>query len=373
MSKIRQKLSENLVNIPGWRTKRKIVVIESDDWGSIRMPSKNVFNALLKENIRVDQCPFCSLDSLESEDDLSSLYEVLESYYDLYSKHPVVTANCVVANPDFQKISESNFNEYYYEPFTETLKNYPDHINSFMLWKQGMFSGIFFPQLHGREHLNINRWMKALKEKSSETLTAFNYKMFGISSDISSEGRKSYMAAFDVDTIDEIEPQRDIISDAIYLFNYLFDFSPLTFISPNYIWTPDLENYIEKHGIKIIQSSRVQFIPDLDSGYDMKRHFTGQRNKSGQVYTVRNCLFEPSIYPNIDWLSTCLRQINTAFFWGKPAIIGTHRVNFIGSLVEKNRKDNLRIFSELLKKITQKWPDVEFLNSHQLGELFFDK
>ena len=29
----------NLSNLPGWRTSRKIVVIESDDWGTIRMPS----------------------------------------------------------------------------------------------------------------------------------------------------------------------------------------------------------------------------------------------------------------------------------------------------------------------------------------------
>ena len=31
-----------LINIPGWRTNRHIVVIESDDWGSIRMPSCEV-------------------------------------------------------------------------------------------------------------------------------------------------------------------------------------------------------------------------------------------------------------------------------------------------------------------------------------------
>ena len=33
----------NLLSIPGWRTNRHIVVIESDDWGSIRMPSKEVY------------------------------------------------------------------------------------------------------------------------------------------------------------------------------------------------------------------------------------------------------------------------------------------------------------------------------------------
>lgn len=50
-------------------------------------------------------------------------------------------------------------------------------------------------------------------------------------------------------------------------------------------------------------------------------------------------------------------------------MINTHRVNFIGSLNVKNREKNLRLFSELLKSITIKWPDVEFLSSDMLGDL----
>ena len=33
-SKIQTQLSHTLLNLPGWHTRRKIVVIESDDWGS---------------------------------------------------------------------------------------------------------------------------------------------------------------------------------------------------------------------------------------------------------------------------------------------------------------------------------------------------
>jgi len=32
-------IKSHLLNLPGWHTNRKIVVIESDDWGSIRMSS----------------------------------------------------------------------------------------------------------------------------------------------------------------------------------------------------------------------------------------------------------------------------------------------------------------------------------------------
>lgn len=35
---IKAQIRKNWANLPGWHTRRKIVVIESDDWGSIRMP-----------------------------------------------------------------------------------------------------------------------------------------------------------------------------------------------------------------------------------------------------------------------------------------------------------------------------------------------
>ena len=35
-----------LSNLPGWFTKRKIVVIESDDWGSVYMPDRKSLEAL---------------------------------------------------------------------------------------------------------------------------------------------------------------------------------------------------------------------------------------------------------------------------------------------------------------------------------------
>ena len=44
------KIKQNILNIPGWRTNRKIIVLESDDWGSIRMSSKQVFDKFLELN-----------------------------------------------------------------------------------------------------------------------------------------------------------------------------------------------------------------------------------------------------------------------------------------------------------------------------------
>ena len=68
-----------------------------------------------------------------------------------------------------------------------------------------------------------------------------------------------------------------------------------------------------------------------------------------------------------------MNQIKTAFLWKKPAIINTHRLNFIGAINEENRNQNLKDFKELLTRIINKWPDVEFLSSNQLVEVIKSK
>jgi hypothetical protein len=367
---LRQKLSRILTNLPGWRTHRKIVVIDSDDWGSIRMPDKAAYDILLAKGIRVDKCPYNRYDCLASEKDFTALFEVLGRFRDINGNTPVITANCVLANPDFEKIRDSGFREYHYELFTETLKRYPDHSSSFQLWEEGINNNFFHPQFHGREHLNVKRWMKALKQNLPETRLAFDMKLFGISTNITSEHRKSYLAAFDNDESDDEVLFKEIIDDGLTLFKEIFNYKPKSFIAPNYIWSPRIENYLSNHNVKYIKGIQVQFLPALNLAKSKKiRHFTGQSNSNGQIYLVRNCFFEPSLEHNKDSVDECLAQIRDSFSWKKPAIISTHRLNFIGSIDPLNRDRNLLLLNDLFLKIQKKWPDVEYKTIVQLGDL----
>jgi len=72
-----QSLRYTLSNLPGWRTNRKIVVFESDDWGSIRMSSKKAFNKLVEVGIPIENNPYNRFDGLESNADLEHLFELL--------------------------------------------------------------------------------------------------------------------------------------------------------------------------------------------------------------------------------------------------------------------------------------------------------
>lgn len=356
---IKQIITHNLLNIPGWRTNRKIVVIESDDWGSIRMPSREVYERLLREGYRVDKNCYERYDSLATENDLTALFEVLGKYKDCKGNHPVITANCAVANPDFERIRANDYQKYYYEPFTETLKRYPRCEHSFELWLQGMRMGMFQPQFHAREHLNVARWMHFL-QNDEETRHVFDQGIMGLF-----PKGDSFENWFQV-ALNNSEYQGEalevIISEGLQLFEKIFGFKSQTSIAPCYTWPPSLEKTLAEHGVQGIQGMVYQHVP----GGKHIRHWMGTKNKYGQVYTIRNASFEPSqeSIPNI--ISDCLYRIQCAFRWHKPAIISAHRINFIGAIHEENRTQNLELLGTLLSEILKRWPNVEFMSSDEL-------
>ena len=361
----------NIQNVLGWRSNRKIVVIESDDWGSIRMPSKKIFNKLEKAGYRPEQDPYLKYDSLASEDDLNALFEVLTSVRDKNRNNAIITANTVVANPDFSKIQNNNFEKYFYEPFTSTLKKYPEHNNSFNLWKEGMNDNIFHPQFHGREHLNVHNWLYDLQNGNKHLQSAFENKMISISS-MPSKMRFGYMESLDFFSVKEMHSKAKILESGLDLFRSIFNFHSKSFIANCYIWNFENEKVLAKNKVEYIQSNPFQFIPqNRGNSHNFKRkyHFTGQCNQFGQQYLVRNVYFEPSNSKDLGNISSILKRIEVAFKWKKPVIICSHRLNFIGSINETNRKENLLKMKSLLYSIVKKWPDVEFMTSDKLGDL----
>jgi hypothetical protein len=72
----------------------------------------------------------------------------------------------------------------------------------------------------------------------------------------------------------------------------------------------------------------------------------------------------------MDWVSFTMKQIEAAFFWGKPAIISSHRVNFCGHIDPKNREKGITYLKNLLKQIQKKWPDVEFVGVDEIAVMY---
>jgi len=366
LNNIKHIINTHYNNFRGWRTNRKLIVIESDDWGSIRMPSREVFEKYSNLGYDIKSDPYNRFDTLANSTDLNALYEVLKKYKDRSGNHPVITFNTVVANPDFSRIKATDYTEYYYEPFTETLKRYYPDENVFALWQQGMNESLICPQFHGREHVNVPVWLELLRNGNKPLLDSFELGFWGIPQTLYSP-TKSIQASYNSAKPEHLAEYKTTIKEGLRLFEQLFGYKSQTFIANNFIWAIELNEILSEMKVKGLQGMHYHIFPKNNREIGLNRIFTGKRNAYKQIYTIRNCHFEPSqTSSKYDDINNCLRDIQRAFFGEKPAIISSHRINFIGSLSENNRKHNLLGLNTLLKEILRKWPDVEFVNSADL-------
>jgi len=350
-----------------WKSSRKIIVIESDDWGSERIPNKKVKDSLSQKGINMESNPHSKYDTLEQLEDLEVLEHLLEHLYSKYQKRIKITPNFITANPDFDKIRETKFTHYFFEPFTNTYKNRDGHDKVATKLQDLINCGFFQPQFHGREHINVSFWLEELKRQNKDFLEAFNEKCYAIDAP-SSKKSKNLMAALDYENEIQLALIKNSISEGHELFKSTFGFSSDTFIAPRYTWNDTLNETFVKEKFKVLQSALYQ---QSVNGKKVQRHvhYTGQVNKSFPLrYTVRNVFFEPA-YGNIDWVNAAFKKIELAFRFCTPALISMHRINFVGGLDPVQREENLKQFNKLLSRVIRKYPKVEFLSSDELVKL----
>lgn len=356
-------IAAHRTNRVGKKLAGRYLIIESDDWGAIRTPSKNVLEAFEKRGLDIGNSVYKN-DSLASNEDLDQLFNLLQSLRDNKGNPLTLTANVIMANPDFDRIKASGYTQYFFEDFRQTLLQYPSHDKAFAKWQQAITDGIFMPQFHGREHLQFNRWLKVLQSKNADALFCFDQ-----GATYSGKADYSFMEAFDWDHPEDVDLQEKIISEGLSMFQKVFGFTSKSFIAPCYNWDPRLEPTLKLNGIKIIQGTRFQFAPTgTFEKYTLLPHSFGEISKLGLMYNVRNCFLEPSQSPAKDWVDSCLAQIQVAFMWNKPAVICSHRINYVGFINEKNRDRGLQDLRTVINRALKKWPDIQFISSDQLDK-----
>ena len=363
-SMVKEKILRTWANARGWRTKRRLVVFESDDWGAIRMRDPEALRELQRRGVCRKSSPYDRLDCLEGREDLEMLFDLLEGFRDRNDNLPVFTFNTVMGNPEFDAIRASNFAEYSRESLWDSYRRYRGQ-DLQKIWMDAMGASLIRPQFHGREHLNIRVWMEDLRKNYAETRIAFDQSFYGVSRP-STPGRRKYLAAFWPVSPEHLREIQEIVVDGMVKFEETFGFSSKTFIPCNYVLPKELESTLKSNGIELIQGTRGQLEPTPTGEVSIRRNYTGQRNALGQFYSIRNVMFEPFEDQSRDWVASALAEIGESFFWRKPAIVQTHRVNYVGGMDVGHRDRSLRQLHRLLKSILDTWPDVEFVSSDQL-------
>ena len=369
-----QKVKSHLVNLPGWRTQRKIVVFESDDWGMIRMPSKESYQRLVQKGVPVDKSVYNRFDSLERNQDLEALMEVLDSVKDKNGSPARFTLNTIMANPNFQNIRESGYQKYFYEPFTETLGRYSHTDQVMKLYREGIEQKVFQPQFHGREHLQVNNWLRKLQSNNTEFQAAFEEGMYTVNPTYGFSCKEECLDGMATYHEPDSEFASHSVAEGLNLFEKTFGFRSRSVIAPCYTWHSDLEKTFADHGVKYIQGARAQ--REARVGQEkkvIKRHYMGQKSSLGLRYLIRNVHFEQVENPEADWVDSAMQEIKTAFRLRKPAIISSHRVNYIGRINTAHRDKNLDFLRRMLQTIKKSYPEVEFMSTDELGDLMNPK
>jgi hypothetical protein len=365
------KIKRDISNLPGWRTNRKIVVIETDDWGSTYMPSIDAYKSLSAKGLKLNT-HYLQFDNFETNDDLLQLFEVLSKHKDATGRPPVLTGVNVVANPNFEKIKANGFQRYEYELWTDTAKRFKASDRVQEIWQKGIKERLIVPIFHGREHLNVQRWMKLLKQGNKSILDCFEHGVATISEGYGGEHFPDLRAAFDLDSVNELITQKEILIAGLNSFEHTFGFRSSYFVPTNGPFNSSLESTLAQEGVKFIGTGKVHSSPLGGGKFKKSFKYIGKKNKFNQCYLTRNCFFEPSSTQHSrdkDWIDSCMSEIHSAFKLNKPATISSHRVNYMGGIVASNREDGLRKLDQLLVKIIQNWPGVEFMTSEELGAL----
>ena len=371
---IKQTIISNLKNLPGTKTKRKLVVIYVDDYGSIRVRDKQAYNNLLKAGLAVDKTRY-GYDTLCTTEDLQMLFEVLTSVKDKNGHHAVFTPFANIANPDFERIKNSGFQQYYREPFTETMKRLGSaYDGAYQLWKQGIANGIFRPEYHGTEHISVWKFMKALQEGHKSTVLSFENESVA-SPFFPDEPKIDHdTAVFDIVKASDNDSLKTDIKVGLDMFEELLGYRAVQFTPGAAIYSPLLHDSLLQNGIKSIHVQRYKAYPLGDGKYEKTFLYTGKTNEVGQRYIVRNCVFEPFLDDrthNLNAVNNCLLNIEAAFRMHAPAMISTHRVNFAGAIESTHRDESLRMLNELLHEVVKRWPDVEFVSGCDISRILW--
>src|SRR5699024_6067878 len=104
------------------------------------------------------------------------------------------------------------------------------------LWKQGIEEKLFYPELHGREHLKVLSWLSSLKAGLKPLQLAFENSFFALARRSCPTLPENFLSALNYKSKQESVFAAKSVHDSVKLFEHAFGCKPHSFIAPNYCW-----------------------------------------------------------------------------------------------------------------------------------------
>ena len=357
----------NVKNLWGWRTKRKFIAFSVDDYGNVRIDSPEARKRMDEAGLKI-YSRFDAYDTLETTEDLEILFEALTSVKDKNGSPAVFTPFALPCNINFEAMAENGYQKFENELLPETFGKLKGYEGTWQLLQEGIEKGLLVPQFHGREHLNLKVFEEALAAKDHATLTSLANRSY------TSVGKSPYStisktAAFEFWEFEENERFADIIKEGLDAFEKVYGYRSPHFNAPGGREHVVIHEVLKENGVRYLDAPFIKQEHQGKGQYKKVVNYTGKRNEYGQTFMVRNCVFEPTEKMPFDWGQYCLKQVEAAFRWNRPAVISSHRVNFCGHIDTANREKGIQALKKLLREIVKRWPDVEFVSATDICDM----
>jgi hypothetical protein len=299
-----------------FRCREPVLVLESDDWGLRRRPAADLVAAHGRPSGWADE-------HSETAEDLGRLSAVLNAHRDPRGRPAAMTLNVVTANPDFDAIEASGFEAYHDRPVDETMA--PEALDAL---REGRAAGRFRLQLHGRAHLNRQRWLEDLANDHPGARALFEARVDGGLALVAEEAWRYHSEYLDWAADRPVGPDALVswLTPALATLERLGGERPRSTVAPHYVVTTEAEEAWDRLGIEFVQAAEYRLRPDGRP----RASYLGQRSPTGLVHLTRTARFDPRPGRQGHHVAETATAIRRCFEQHLPAVVDTHRINYTG-------------------------------------------
>jgi hypothetical protein len=315
-----------------------VLIIESDDWGA---------------------------GPPEQADRLERLAAVLASYHDCRGHPAVMTLGVVLAVPDGPAMQQSSTPRYQRRYLSDSCCA---RIRDAML--AGQTTGVFELQLHGLEHYwpaaleqaaerdpHVRDWTLSIEPPATEDLPSALQTRWADGSRLPSVRLPEAIA-------------ERTAAEEVASFRATLGCDPLVAVPPTFVWPLSVEAGWSAAGVEVVITPAQRYEARDASGQLVPagpRLLNGQRSETGLCYLVRNVYLEPSFgHSDQDGLDGLGRKWRT----GRPALMETHRFNFLGR--EQDCERAFSVLKAFLAQASARYPNLRFTTPAALARAFRD-
>src|SRR5438105_9913796 len=300
----------------------KAVVLESDDWGLCAWSADEQARRALADSpaFRSPAGRRYAGSTLEHAGDVRALARTLAEFRGADGFAPVWQANLIVAAPDYARLRVEGF------PSPLALREFPDTPVRWRrtgLWEEvqnAIGQGLWWPELHGLHHIPEHAWIAALRRGESDACRAFEHETAVC---LAVEASGEYAPS------EPLADRRRRLEWAIARFTTLVGRAPRSFCPPDYRWDHALEAHAAAHGIRVLQGRGEQHGVSLAR---LRRELLrwGWPGGTRPLFAMPpRIAFEPGAAEARVGVAAALRAAQAAWRNGQPAVISTHRVNYV--------------------------------------------